>query len=176
MVHNSLPTDGEAPNLKLAINSYPWQDFLLTLSWLDQFPDSWQILLTSQSFPDKWALQHCQGLRQTESWTETLVVKSSQHLPLCAHDHVDHGIFTSHIKINSCWSGSRKGIQPVKNWVMECWRGYVSGSRCRFAYGPGDATATHCLAPVNPDWFYLPGFIFLVPAHPAGPEQNPTGP
>jgi len=28
----------------------------------------------------------------------------------------------------------------------------------------------HChslsLAPVNPDWFYLPGFTFLVPAHP----------
>jgi len=22
------------------------------------------------------------------------------------------------------------------------------------------------VAPVNPDWFYLPGFTFLVPAHP----------
>jgi len=30
----------------------------------------------------------------------------------------------------------------------------------------------HChslsLAPVNPDWFYLPGFTFLVLAHPRG--------
>ena len=23
-----------------------------------------------------------------------------------------------------------------------CWRGYLSGVRCRFAYGPADATAT----------------------------------
>ena len=29
-----------------------------------------------------------------------------------------------------------------KNWVMRCWRGYLSGERCRlFAYGPADATA-----------------------------------
>jgi len=35
----------------------------------------------------------------------------------------------------------------------------------------------HChslsLAPVNPDWFYLPGFTFLVPAYPGSPRQNP---
>jgi len=35
----------------------------------------------------------------------------------------------------------------------------------------------HChspsLAPVNPDWFYLPGFMFLVPAHPGSPGQDP---
>jgi len=45
----------------------------------------------------------------------------------------------------------RKGIWPVK---------IVSGGvRCRFAYGPADATATHSsyLAPVIPDWFYLAG-------------------
>jgi len=52
----------------------------------------------------------------------------------------------------------------------------VSGVRCRLAYGPVDATATHSLAPVNPDWYvYLPGFIFLVPAHPSCPGQNPEG-
>ena len=44
-----------------------------------------------------------------------------------------------------CWLGGRKGIQPVKNWVVRCWRGYLSGARCRLAYGPADATATHCL-------------------------------
>ena len=26
---------------------------------------------------------------------------------------------------------------------MRCWRGYLSGARCRFAYGPADATTTH---------------------------------
>ena len=30
---------------------------------------------------------------------------------------------------------------------MGCLRGYLSGARCRLAYGPADATATH--------WFYL---------------------
>jgi len=37
----------------------------------------------------------------------------------------------------------------------------------------------HCqslsLAPVNLDWFYLPGFTFLVPAHLGSPGQNPEG-
>jgi len=30
-----------------------------------------------------------------------------------------------------CLLGGRKGIRPVKNWVVGCWCGYVSGSRCR---------------------------------------------
>ena len=44
-----------------------------------------------------------------------------------------------------CWLGGRKGIRPVKNWVIGCWHGYLSGARCRLAYGPADATATHSL-------------------------------
>ena len=28
------------------------------------------------------------------------------------------------------------------------------------------------LAPVNPDWFYLPGSIFLILAHPVSPGQR----
>jgi len=44
-----------------------------------------------------------------------------------------------------CLLGSRKGIQPVNNWVVGCWHGYLSGARCRLAYRPADATATHCL-------------------------------
>jgi len=43
------------------------------------------------------------------------------------------------------WLGDRKGIRPVKNRVVGCWHGYLSGAMCRFAYGPADATATHCL-------------------------------
>ena len=30
-----------------------------------------------------------------------------------------------------CWLGGRKGIRPVKNWAVGCWRGYLSGVRCR---------------------------------------------
>ena len=53
-----------------------------------------------------------------------------------------------------CSLGGRKGIRPVKNWVVGCWRGYLSGAMCRFAYGPADATATHCLLlRWNPGWF-----------------------
>ena len=45
-----------------------------------------------------------------------------------------------------CWFGGRKGIRPVKKtWVVGCWCGYLSGVRCRLAYGPADATATYCL-------------------------------
>jgi len=33
--------------------------------------------------------------------------------------------------------------------VVGCWRGYVSGERYRFAYGPADATATHYLSAEN---------------------------
>ena len=57
-----------------------------------------------------------------------------------------------------CWLGGRKGIRPVKIWVVGCWHGYLSGARCRLAYGPADATATHCLLlQLNPHWFYLSG-------------------
>ena len=60
------------------------------------------------------------------------------------------------------------GIRPVKNWVVGCWRGYLSGARCRLAYGPADATATNCLLlQWNPDWF-----TFLVPAHLGSPGQR----
>ena len=59
-----------------------------------------------------------------------------------------------------CWLGGRKGIRPVKNRVVGYWRGYLSGARCRLAYGPADATATHSLASVKsrlvlPFWYRL---------------------
>ena len=34
---------------------------------------------------------------------------------------------------------------PVKNRVVGCWHGYLSGARCRLANAPADATATHYL-------------------------------
>jgi len=36
-------------------------------------------------------------------------------------------------------------IVEIVLWVVGCWRGYLSGARCRLAYGPADATASHCL-------------------------------
>ena len=50
----------------------------------------------------------------------------------------------------------------------ECWRGYLSGARCRFAYDPADATATHCLLLQIIQ-------IGLVLAHLGNPGQSPEG-
>ena len=44
---------------------------------------------------------------------------------------------------------------------MGCWHGYLSGTRCRLAYGPADATATHCVSCFSKIQI---GFTFLIPA------------
>ena len=37
----------------------------------------------------------------------------------------------------------QKDTWPAKNWVVRCWRGDLSGVRCKWsAYGPANATAT----------------------------------
>jgi len=41
-------------------------------------------------------------------------------------------------------------------------------TRCRFAYGAADATATHCFCFRN----IQIGFTFVVPAHPDSPGQK----
>ena len=41
--------------------------------------------------------------------------------------------------------GRQEGHPACKKRVVGYWRGYLSGARCRLAYGPADATATHCL-------------------------------
>jgi len=63
-----------------------------------------------------------------------------------------------------CWLGGRKGIRPVKNWVVGCWCSCLSGARSRLAYGPADATATHSLASVKfrlvlPFWYWLTSIV-----------------
>ena len=74
-----------------------------------------------------------------------------------------------------CWLGSRKGIRPVKNWVVGCWHGCMSGlwSKVQICISP---SWCHChslpLAPVNPDWFYQNGSAFLVPAYPGCPGKQ----
>jgi len=39
----------------------------------------------------------------------------------------------------------QEGHLACKNCVVGCWHGYLSGARCRLAYGPADATDTHYL-------------------------------
>jgi len=58
------------------------------------------------------------------------------------------------------WTRSIYWCRPVKNWVVGCWHGYVSGVMCRFAYGPADATDTHFSCSIKsrlvlPFWYRL---------------------
>jgi len=69
-----------------------------------------------------------------------------------------------------CWLGGRKGIRPVKNIrVVGCWRGCLSGTRCRLALWP---SWCHChplsLASVKSRLV----FTFLVLAHLGSPGQR----
>jgi len=41
--------------------------------------------------------------------------------------------------------GRQEGRPACKNRVVGCWCGYLPEARCRLAYGPVDAIATHCL-------------------------------
>ena len=71
------------------------------------------------------------------------------------------------------WLGGRKGTWPVKTdwWDVGM---VISLGRDADLHMP---SWCHChslyLAPVNPDWFYLPGFTFLVLAHPSSPRHSP---
>jgi len=51
-----------------------------------------------------------------------------------------------------------------------CWSGYMFGSRCRFAYGPADATATHYLLLQQ----IQTGFTFLVRFTQVDPDKIQT--
>jgi len=74
-----------------------------------------------------------------------------------------------------CWLGGRKCIRPVKNWVDGMLKWLCVWVKVQICIWP---SWCHChslsLAAVNPDWFYLPDFTFLVPAHLGSPGQNPT--
>jgi len=41
--------------------------------------------------------------------------------------------------------GRQEGHPACKNLSGGVWRGYLFGARCKHAYGPADATATHYL-------------------------------
>ena len=59
-----------------------------------------------------------------------------------------------------CWSGIRKSVRPVKNGVMRCWCGHLSGVHIVCIWSswchchPETLSSLVCL---NPDWFYLSG-------------------
>jgi len=70
----------------------------------------------------------------------------------------------------SCWLGGRKGIRPVKNWVVGCWRGYLSAARCRLARLVRHVT--DWLWPSANVWVWLPHLgLLVVEVLPDGHQQ-----
>jgi len=67
-----------------------------------------------------------------------------------------------------CWLVGMKGIRPVKNWVVGCWHGYLSGARCKLA----DAQLMPLPLTVSCSSKIQIGFTFLVPAYPGCPGKE----
>jgi len=65
-----------------------------------------------------------------------------------------------------CWLGSRKGIRPVKNWVVRCWRGYLQGADLHMAQLMPLLLTVSCSSKIHI------GFTFMVPAHPGSPGKR----
>jgi len=70
-----------------------------------------------------------------------------------------------------CWLGGRKGIRPVKNWVMGCWLGYLlgRGADLHMAQLMPLPLTVSCFSKIQI------GFTVLVPAHLGNPGQSPEG-
>ena len=66
-----------------------------------------------------------------------------------------------------CWLGGRKGIRPVKNWVVGCWHGFCleHSTDLHMAQMPLPLTIS-CFSKIQI------GYAFLVPAHPGSPGQR----
>ena len=66
-----------------------------------------------------------------------------------------------------CWLGGRKGIRPVKNWVVGCWRGCLElGADLHMAQQMPLPRTVTCFSKIQI------GCTFLVPAHPGSPGKR----
>jgi len=93
-------------------------------------------------FKLSWVCWHCFRLK-TSNWvtsTQTILLTHLQmpwpakeiltiiHITfIWLHDFISNVLVPLPSVLWRCWLGGRKGIRPVKNWVVGCWRGYVSG-------------------------------------------------
>jgi len=101
-------------------------------------------------------------LYKTVSWVCFLVHHLSFFLDFCKLIFCD--LFCLQCFDTVGWvAGRASGMQ--KTWVMGSWHGYLSGARCRLAYGPANATG-FCFSKI------LFGFTFLIPAHLDSPSKG----
>jgi len=78
---------------------------------------------------------------QHNKWHYNLVSAIIIKIREYRQDLCHHGTFSALTLL----LGRQEGHPACKNRVVGCWCGYLSGARCRLAYGPADATTTHCL-------------------------------
>ena len=66
---------------------------------------------------------------------------------LCIITHVFTGTFDALFAFSALMLlvGRQEGHPASKKLSCGVLHGYLSGARCRLAYGPADFTATHCL-------------------------------
>ena len=71
-------------------------------------------------------------------------------------------------------AGCQEEHPACKNWVMRCWCGYLSGSRCRlFAYGPADLFLS-CISEIQTGFtFLLPGTLVVLVNRPFNSCSQP---
>ena len=123
------------------------------------------LLLTVESVLKHWTA-NCQILLTNSMATLTNADKYREYTINSNKQTVDLplGVCCHHVPsvLWRCWLGGRKGIWPVKNWVVGCWHGYLSGARCIFAYRSADALplTVSCSSKsrlVLPEWFCFSG-------------------
>jgi len=79
--------------------------------------------------------------------------------------------------------GQQEGHPACKNWMVGFWHGIFLRQGADLHMAPmmplpltiSCSSKSRLDLPSNPDWIYLPGFTFLVPAHPGSPGQSPGG-
>jgi len=136
------------------------------------FRSNWPLTLTfcmymvhAHSFPEF----ESQGQRSRSTLTPTPDLNSNPNAVILT-SILDRGLFSSWVfhcrGIFSIWLADSGGILA---WFSVCGEVQI----CTWS------SWCHChsisLATVNPDWFYLPGFTFLVLAHLGNSSQSPGG-
>jgi len=91
----------------------------------------------------RWADPRGQVDRVDHSWPKLSWVESSLDRSSWAQIAMDRLFCLTRSILGSMLVGRQEGHPACTNCVMGC--SWLSGARCRFAYGPADATATHCL-------------------------------
>jgi len=74
-----------------------------------------------------------------EVFSDQLAVDSTYYLPR------DPDLMLVAFNALTLLVGRQEGHPACRKLSGGMLRGYLSGARCRLAYGPADATATHCL-------------------------------